>query len=70
MKNQFCLHLYPDYGRIIDFDLRKTHASIGYAVFSILKARKRLKAICRNSASSTLLISAGQIPRRLLRRRE
>jgi len=63
MTRPFYLHKQPDLSRISGFSVHWTHASLGYAVFSILEARKRLKAICLKSASSAFLIILGNLAR-------
>ncbi len=63
MMNPFDLHVYPGFGRMNDFSMWKTHTANCYAVFSILEALKRLKAICRKSASRAFLINFGNLAR-------
>jgi len=46
-----------------DFAVRKPRTATCYAVFSILEALKRLKAICRKSASRAFLINFGNLAR-------
>src|SRR5664279_2295901 len=63
MTSSFCLHIQPYSSRITGFSVHWKHASLGYAGLSILEARKRLKAICRNSASRAFLINLGNLAR-------
>src|SRR5664280_2543676 len=63
MARPLDLHVYPGFSRMNDFAMRKTDVSTCYAVFSIFEARKRLKAICRNSASRAFLINLGNLAR-------
>ena len=63
MINPFYHQVGPVHGRIIDFAVCPRHTAIGYAVFSILEALKRLKAICRNKASRAFLINFGNLAR-------
>src|ERR1035437_200133 len=63
MTNPFDLHVYTGFGWLTAFAVRKTRFSTCYAVFSILEARKRLKAICRKSASRAFLINLGNLAR-------
>ena len=59
MTSPFYSPIRPYSSRISDFSAHWTHASLGYAVFSILEARKRLNAICLNRASIAFLINLG-----------
>ena len=63
MMNPFYNQVCPVHGRIIDFAVCPRHTAIGYAFFSILDALKRLKAICRKSASRAFLINFGNLAR-------
>ena len=63
MTNPFYLHKQPDLSRKSGFFVRKAHHSLIYAVFSILEALKRLKAICLNSASIAFLSILGNLAR-------
>src|SRR5664280_23254 len=63
MARPLDLHVYPGFSRMNDFAMRKTDVSTCYAVFSIFEARKRLNAICRNSASRAFLINLGNLAR-------
>ena len=63
MTNPFYLHKQPDLSRKTGFFVRKAHHSLVYAVFSILEALKRLKAICLKSASIAFLSILGNLAR-------
>jgi len=61
MTSPFYLHSRPYLSRDPGISVRSAYDILGYAVFSILEARKRLKAICRKSASSAFLIILGNL---------
>ena len=61
MTNPFHLYNCPCLSRMTGISVRKAHLSLRYAVFSILEALKRLKAICRKSASSAFLTILGNL---------
>jgi len=61
MTRPFYLHNQPDLFGNTGFSVHWTHAFLDYAVFSILEARKRLKAICLKSASSSFVSILGNL---------
>jgi hypothetical protein len=59
MTNSFYRHIRSHFSRITGFPVHWMHASLGFAGLSIFEARERLKANCRNRASSAFLINLG-----------
>ncbi len=63
MMGPFYLHIRSQLSQNTGFPMRLAHDFLGYAVFSILDALKRLKAICLNRASIAFLSILGNLAR-------